>query len=483
MVKLIRVHTNDDKLYFNNNIQSELTLPPQSQIGLLNCNFEKQLNEIEIKNGQTFKFAFEEDPDPSDIIETAELDTGTYNQVNIGVLIDDIQEKLNNALTIDQSKAIGLSWEVNRTEYDNNLVIQTFQVPTDNIFIEGETQNIIQENNFLIKNGGTEGDPDAFIISSQEQDLEFFLPETGCGIFRVKLGPEGAESKGQLFITLAEDDAQTINDNFTSNKYNFGIFADDKNHKGYAYRNNTGTITYTNPKINIDWEKDYLELSCSGGKIEGRVYKETASYLLFSENYVSSVALQPSIVIQSLGTGVIFNEMKFTDLTKIYKQLPKNQTVTFNSALSAFDPPEQNFGDSDLYFKFPSLELAEFLGYETQIKTKDDERLFEILAPNKINYFDQSECYLVELLNLSIDSYDGLKSEEKRKDILMVMQNVRNKEDQDFLFESNNVIFIDLNNAYPIPIRNLQLRIVDDEYNDVFAIGGSNITLLFNTNT
>ena len=112
-----------------------------------------------------------------------------------------------------------------------------------------------------------------------------------------------------------------------------------------------------------------------------------------------------------------------------------------------------------------------------------DNRDFFSLAPNKINYFDQSECYLVELLNLSIDSYDGLKSEEKRKNILMVMQNVRNKSDQDFLFESNNVIFIDLNNAYPIPIRNLQLRIVDDEYNDVFAIGGSNITLLFNTNS
>jgi len=483
MVKLIRVHTNDDKLYFNNNIQSELTLPPQSQIGLLNCNFEKQLNEIKIQNGQTFKFAFEEDPDPSDIIETEEIDPDTYDQDNIGYLIEDIEEKLNNALTIDQPKAIGSAWNVNRTEYNNNLVIQTFQVGAQNIFITGVSANITQDSNNLIKNGGTDGDPDAFIFSSDENPLTSFLPDEGCGIFRVQLGPNGTSGNGQLFITLAKEDAQLINDKFSSNKYNFGIFADDKNNEGYSYRNNTGAIKYSDPKIPINWGKDFLELSCSGGKIEGRVYKETATYLLFSEIYASAIRLQPSIVIQTMGAGVIFDEMKFTDYYGLKQLLPRDRTLTFNSALSAFDPPDQNLGDSDYFFKFPSLELAQFLGFETQIKTRTDEDEFYTLAPNKINYFDQSECYLVELLNLSIDSYDGLKSEEKRKNILMVMQNVRNKSDQDFLFESNNVIFIDLNNAYPIPIRNLQLRIVDDEYNDVFAIGGSNITLLFNTNT
>mgnify|MGYP003646337481 CR=1 FL=1 len=480
MVKLIRVHTNDDKLYFNNNIQSELTLPPQSQIGLLNCNFEKQLNEIVIKNGQTFKFALNDyDPDPSDIIETAEISRGTYNQVNIGDLIFSIASVLNNALTIDQPKAIGSAWDVNRTEYNNNLVIQTFQTPTKNIFVIGESQNIIQDSNNLIKDGGNDGDPDAFIFSSDNDPLTSFLPNEGCGIFRIQLGPEGIADKGQVFITLANEDAQIINDNFTSNKYNFGIFADDKFGKKYRYRNNTGAIT--NTAINIDWEKDFLEISCSGNKIEGRVYKETVTHLLFSENYETGVRLQPSIVIQTMGAGVIFDQMKFTDYNALNKLLPTEQRVTFNSALSAFDPPEQNFGTSDFYFEFPSLELAQFLGYEFQSDLLLDNNDFFSLAPNKINYFDQSECYIIELLNLSLDSYDGLKSEEKRKNILMVMQNVRNKSDQDFLFEASNVIFIDLNNAYPIPIRNLQLRIVDDEYNDVFAIGGSNITLLFNT--
>lgn len=483
MVKLIRVHTNDDKLYFNNNIQSELTLPPQSQIGLLNCNFEKQLNEIVIKNGQTFKFALNAfDPDPSDIIETAGIISGTYNQVNIQDLIDSITSVLNNALTIDQPKAIGSAWNINRTQYNNNLVIQTFQTPTQNIFVTGAFQNIGKVDNNLIKNGGVDGDPDAFIFSSNNNPLTSFLPSDGCGIFRVQLGPEGQQSnKGQVFITLAEESAQLINDNFTSNKYNFGILADDNYGKKYRYRNNTGAIT--NTTINIDWEKDFLEISCSGGKIEGRVYKETVTHLLFSENYDTQVPLQPSIVIQSMGTGIIFDEMKFTDHKALNRLLPTDQTVTFNSALSAFDPPTQNVGPSDYYFEFPSLELAQFLGYEDEADILVDNIFFFSLAPNKINYFDQSECYLVELLNLSIDSYDGLKSEEKRKNILMVMQNVRNKSDQDFLFESNNVVFIDLNNAYPIPVRNLQLRIVDDEYNDVFAIGGSNITLLFNTNS
>mgnify|MGYP003656792549 FL=1 len=60
----------------------------------------------------------------------------------------------------------------------------------------------------------------------------------------------------------------------------------------------------------------------------------------------------------------------------------------------------------------------------------------------------------------------------------MLIQNGRERTQSDVLFEANNTIFIDLNNAYPIAVRNLQVRIVDDNYNDVEARGRANITLL-----
>ena len=48
IMRLIRLSTTDNNLYFNNNIQADINLSPKSKICCLNVNFEKAPNELYI---------------------------------------------------------------------------------------------------------------------------------------------------------------------------------------------------------------------------------------------------------------------------------------------------------------------------------------------------------------------------------------------------------------------------------------------------
>ena len=98
-MKLIRLSTDDPKLYFNNTIQSDLTLPPKSKIGLLNCNFEKKLNSLVVNhiNDQVSFYLIDTE------FTSGNFTHGTYSEDNITVLLKSMGVELNNALTITMS--------------------------------------------------------------------------------------------------------------------------------------------------------------------------------------------------------------------------------------------------------------------------------------------------------------------------------------------------------------------------------------------
>lgn len=46
------------------------------------------------------------------------------------------------------------------------------------------------------------------------------------------------------------------------------------------------------------------------------------------------------------------------------------------------------------------------------------------------------------------------------------------------MYDSNSVTYIDINNAFPLPLRNLQFRILNSDEGEVSADGFSNMTVL-----
>ena len=119
-----------------------------------------------------------------------------------------------------------------------------------------------------------------------------------------------------------------------------------------------------------------------------------------------------------------------------------------------------------------SQDLSDFLGFSSKSLSLTA-RNFEWISDN-VRIYEGSDAYIVELNNIQLDSYDT--QQEQRKSILNVITNENN--DSNFRYEASNPIFIDINNNFPLPLRNLQFRILNSDEGEVQVEGFSNMTVL-----
>ena len=470
-MKLIRLYSNNSNV-FRNDIQGDFLIKKDSQIALLNLNFEKTLNTLIVAPDTKLYFAFYDNPTLAQIRTTDELIEDIYTQNNTSQLISDIILKLNNKLSIfTDRKAIGTRWEIDTSTPNDRLIIKTRQSRTQNLFITGSSNNISKVDNTLIKNSGTDGAVDAYITSPQNE-LKFFTPGKGCGIFRIKLGSKGDNDAGKLFIALANDTIEDINDDFTSDKWNFGIEIDNET---VYYRENDGggRRLYTYLAQPLVWGVDLLQIAVTGGSVQGGIYQNGAYNQVFFNYYRSDLNLYPSIVLQTLNSTIIYDQMSYTP--DIISEASGTPSLYFEG-LSATNQPVQDYGDSDWYFQFPSLTFSNYLGFNKQIYTLKNSALFYALGENSIDYFDKAAAYIVELMNLNVQSFDGLL--EQRKDILMLIQNSREANQADVLYDANTPVFLDLDNNYEFILRNLDIAIKKTNYENVDISGEANIAIL-----
>ena len=122
--------------------------------------------------------------------------------------------------------------------------------------------------------------------------------------------------------------------------------------------------------------------------------------------------------------------------------------------------------------------MAEFLGYNNIREPRvgaTQARDIQYIADKifKPRYFVQS--MIIEMLNMKLESYDGFPGAEKRKSILAFIP-TDNQERITVYEQTQN--FIDLNNEYPILLRNIQARIVQGDYSPINLIGQASMVLL-----
>jgi len=181
--------------------------------------------------------------------------------------------------------------------------------------------------------------------------------------------------------------------------------------------------------------------------------------------------------------------------------------ITANHATE--DQP--SFAPSTWKLQTNSLELSGFLGwgntvfgsngitrsplffYDTTIEPQRDlyfpARLLGegsgVLGENILYSALTSNIYMVEMLNMKLDSYDNFsdttsKSKRGRSNILAVINanefNTGNI-DRVLLYEPNDPIYISLLNANELSLRNIRARIVNLDYSPVRTFGTSTLTI------
>lgn len=474
MVKLIRLKSDTDKLYFNNNIQSDLVLKPNSKIALQNVSFQKSDDKIVI-DASNNKMVLNNGTFTSTIF----LNSGTYNDVNILTLLTDMDTKLNSSLLLNTFN-LGKRFRPDiSSENFVNIVSTTGTeaIPaTDSTFLK---TGVSETSTKLFKtSAGTEGSPDAFVGGERF----FFNGSDGCGIFRVQLEALGATGAG-FYIGFSTTEPKDVGSTLPLSDMTYAIYAENTGANYYTITNEIGPVSSSQPIENAtagNADNDYIEIGSYGGKIHLTVYNDTNpdGVDLDTPAVYSGDDLYPYIVFFDQA-GVTVGETYYVGDPRAEKNklTLSNTNIIQPSLLGASNIVNQSRANRDIRLEFDSQALAEQLGFEDSFILQNT---FDLnwKAIRTVRFVDETECYLVEALNLQFNSYDGAKGQEKRRNLLAVIQNSRDRTAKDVLYDSNSPVYIDVNNINPLPLRNLQFRILNSDEGDVGSEGKSNMTLL-----
>ena len=478
MVKLLRLQSDAGVLNFSNSLQDNLILKPKSKIGLLNVAWEKELKTLLVNDSNdkvTVSFG-------GDIIEFT-LPHGTWDSTNIEIFRKTVSNNFNNALSIDIPAAIGVEMKVEIND-DNKLNFRAHQQLLRAFWAD----NNIPEDNYV--NYGLDRDENG-IIRKNEQNTHFdsaiyginesyfFKSNEGCGVFRVQiknLENSGADTGAYIGFSILNG-AYDSDFSFDTSKITFGIHvkklgetyryikAVDGTPEGPTVFNPTPSTPFHS---NID---DIMEIAVSNGKVVGTVYSDSTSKVLFNEEYTGGHELYPIIAIAN--PSVTLSTIKYTprDLGQI------NLSSTFSSDDTS--APQQSIIPIKQEIEFETLEVASFLGFNQKSKSMSNKASeMNISSDFSLVYYDKSEAYIAELMNLNCQSYDFSEKKEKRRNIIALVQNHRDSDKSDVIFNTDNPVMIDLNNDMDILLRNLQMRILNTNEEQVQIDGRANAILL-----
>lgn len=480
-MRLIRLNTKDTNLFFNNSIQEDIKLSPSSKIALVNMNFEKEEKQL-IIDGTNSKLTNTYDT----LTYENDLPDNTITRNNFRELFYSLDYTLQEKVAIKEfadpyvPKSIGLLYNT-RFSSDNLTVIETDQQPLINplqLAIDTPDNSFYKESGFSVTNPGFYKADDGsnalmystssdFPTSTDTSTTTSYQGTKRCCVFTLSLHDLTAATVGGRFGIAPNPSASDMTN---INSFLFGI---EWTNTGtfYTFKDNAGSA----PLAFTPNNDDFLMFAFSNNRVEFRYFSgaNPDGIVLMERLFITDDVLFPCISLND-PTGVdactisnvsIIPNVEAGELESSFPRVQYN---------TAYNVPTQDLGNVNWDLEL-SQDVADFLGFSSNSKEVFAAN-FQWRAVNQLSLYDNSESYIVELLNLDLKSYDGLK--EKRKNILMLCPNGRTRNDPDVVYNATFPVLLNLNNAYESFLRNFQARILTDDYKPVRSRGSANITLI-----
>lgn len=446
MVQLIRLTTDDNNAYFNNTFNQDIVIERNSKIALKNLSCEVNVNVFDVNfSNNVIKYQMREGN-----IKTVYLSKGTYTKSNINDLFQDMQNKLNQSLSLDGAE-YGKQWEV--TTNDAVLNIKT------EIGKKAEYTNEQIRNNIMLRDNGI------YSSDGEEDELAFLTIHKsickGSGTFFCKINDKGT---GYIVIGLVEKQyKQTDVINLEDIKY--GISYNPDTNK-YTYFIDGGEI-----QTNLDVSNnEYMYIIIEEGQVKLKIYRSASDDTLYTSLYTLE-DLYPILIIEgdAQAERVRFTPDPFyTDLS-IYN-IELNDEVLLTA-------PKPSQVETLQFFEFDSTELADFLGFKNKrIPTNGTLKQFNFdIKSLNLNPSDLSESYIVELLNIPLLSFNADK--KQRQNILDTIVNTEITNDR-LAYTAPYPLYINLDNSDKIILRNIKAQILKEDGSPVTINGFAQMTLL-----
>jgi len=504
-IRLISTNNSSDGI-LDNEFNQDIKIDEDSQIAYRSLAVDLDPQEFTVDNSNN-EITFQSNINDATTIGTSKLSVPiTYNTNNATELLDDLQKTTNNSLLYN-SKNIGTQFQV---------IIKSGKTRIESKHCPNSVS--ILRNNFSGDFGSTLNDAsiaasgNISASSSQTSDMNLLFSHQqfgkGCSVFRTRirnLTDNGGTSNSNGFeIGLSDVKPTTWNTSgiFTlpdaQKTYNISIgkptdnyFFNDKN----SADQDSG-IAPENTVVGTRTTNDIIEFAKVGKELIIRLYRNsqvTADIISVTNletqyngtgEFGVEQPLYPYIILHGIAADAMLDGYSRCFFDPFVANIKPINIVTNEDIAQGNEHSELGVKPSDARpslslkgrFTFNSSILAQHLGFD------ESSLLSELAGSDYIvhsrNTYTAALTYdnlVVELMNLQVDSYDGL--EKGRRNIIATIP-TNSDENGVIVNEANNLVFIDLDNAQPRYFRNIKARILYGDLSTVKTIGLTSLSLL-----
>ncbi len=508
-IRLISNNNSDDGV-LDNEFNSDIKIDENSQIAYrsLAVDLDPQEFVIDASNNQ---ISFQSNINDAGTIGTEKLSFATYTTDNAEELLSDLQKAINNSLLYN-TKNIGTQFQTliknGKTRIESKHCPNSVQILRNNF--SGDFGSTL--NDALM---ATTGNISASSSQTSDVNLLFSHQEfgKGCSVFRTRIrnltDNGGASNTNGFEIGLSDVNPTTWNTSGTftlpnaQKTYNISIGKPTDN---YQFSNKDGAyqdsgIAPENTLVATRTTNDIIEFVKVGKELIIRVYRnsQVTADILSTTNLETEYngagefgveqPLYPYIILHGINNNAMMDGYTRCFFDPFKSNINPNEAVTVEDIAQGNEHTELGVKPSDARpslnlngrFIFNSSILAEHLGFDNA------SLLSELAGSDYIvhsrNAYTSALTYdnlVIELMNLQVDSYDGL--EKGRRNIIATIPAIGNA-DGVIVNEANNLVFIDLDNAQPRYFRNIKARILYGDLTSVKTVGLTSLTLLIKGKT
>ena len=485
-MKLIRLQTEDNEGIFSTNFDSDITIKPNSQVALQSATFKEVPEELTIHGGNdevSFQIKAGE-------VKKINIANNTYNSSNEADLRKDIQDKLNASLDLD-GKQIGLQFKVDTTnDLDKPDCRINFSYRVSKLF---NNIQLLEEGNAIDNDLTITGTtPATSTISNNSprnvnDNARFVVTSPfgkGCSIWRVRIkkltdNGSGLEDNG-FTLGLTETTPADLSSPTMSQAQKTYFIKTIRFGEDYKFKTKTQAVqdSGTEPEnVAGGTNADTIELALVGGKIVGKVYQQTGTTTLFSEDYVAGTNLYPFITFQGATDTTQVQNVRAT-LDPYFTPHPPvgHDENLLGDGLTATppQPPKNGAGVESVNILTLTEDVRSFFGYKNRIITIRAGLNCDIVAFQMYSQQVTTNSYIIELRNFNLESYDSQTG--TRRNIVAVLPTTDLH--QLVEYEPNTPLFIDMNNKETKNIKHILARILRTDSSTPNLAGISQITLL-----
>jgi hypothetical protein len=494
-MKFLRLVSNSSDAIFNCDFNDGVEIEPNSKIALQSVSGNVQGGVLEVNDSNNDITYQVEDTFAS----TISLTPQNYTNANSSLFLQDVENQLNKDAVYQTGyqKVLGLEWKA-QVRVDGKVSIGyniglagTYYNTGDPSIDNWDTNNITAietqpgsdpEYTFSLKNT----DPPSSLFNNCLVNNTSISKGNGYIRARINaLGDTGNNNTNGVYLGLTTEPVKASD--FEERKMTYGIKISvdtaTTNLQFHYIHNGVATLSATVPSAVVTDANtnDVLEVTKDGVSIKVNVYKTGVPFTKIN------IATLPVTQGQSLYPFMIFQPDKpkgqLADVLwtpSPYDSSPIPLGVRKNKITNSLNAPPAQTSPVDAtyaFIQFQSSTISNFLGFNYTREPAFgfiNGRTVNFLAPNIFSVGLSVNPYLIQLLNLKVDSYDSHK--KQRENLLAVVPS--NDASGNLVYSPPQLFFIDLLNKEPINVRNIKARIVNTDYSEVVMDGQGVINIL-----